>query len=110
MQVSGRGNVVRVRIGESNFLVGALPISIDYRSFASLASSKEVISRSKDIQREMFAQKYILGVDRLDYSKGIPERLRGFQRCLERYPELREKLSLMQVVVPSRSRWVSILT
>ncbi len=102
LRISGRGNVVRARIGERVLLVGALPISIDFRSFAALASVKEVVARAKDIRREMFAESYILGVDRLDYSKGIPERLRGFQRCLELHPELREKISLMQVVVPSR--------
>jgi trehalose 6-phosphate synthase len=100
--ISGRGNVQRARIEERSFLVGALPISIDFRSFSSLGSSRSVIARSKEVRREMFAEKYILGVDRLDYSKGIPERLRGFQRFLEMYPELREKISLLQVVVPSR--------
>jgi len=44
----------------------------------------------------------ILGVDRLDYSKGIPERLRAFRDALERYPELRGRIVLIQVVVPSR--------
>src|SRR5581483_5550965 len=44
----------------------------------------------------------ILGVDRLDYSKGIPERLRAFRNALERYPELRRRVVLIQVVVPSR--------
>jgi trehalose 6-phosphate synthase len=44
----------------------------------------------------------ILGVDRLDYSKGIPERLRAFRNALERHPELRGRVVLIQVVVPSR--------
>ena len=44
----------------------------------------------------------ILGSDRLDYSKGIPERLRAFRNALERYPELRGRVVLIQVVVPSR--------
>jgi trehalose 6-phosphate synthase/phosphatase len=44
----------------------------------------------------------ILGSDRLDYSKGIPERLRAFRTALERYPELRGRVVLIQVVVPSR--------
>ena len=44
----------------------------------------------------------ILGSDRLDYSKGIPERLRAFRNALERYPELRGRVVLIQIVVPSR--------
>ena len=45
----------------------------------------------------------MLGIDRLDYTKGIPERLQAFGNALERYPELREHVTLIQVVVPSRS-------
>jgi trehalose-phosphatase len=48
-------------------------------------------------------RKLILGVDRLDYSKGIPERLEAFARLLERYPEWRGKVSFVQVSVPTRS-------
>ena len=44
----------------------------------------------------------MLGSDRLDYSKGIPERLRAFRNALERYPELRGRVVLIQIVVPSR--------
>jgi trehalose-6-phosphate synthase len=46
----------------------------------------------------------ILGVDRLDSTKGIPERLAAFGNALERFPQLREKISLVQVVVPSRAK------
>jgi len=48
-------------------------------------------------------RKLILGVDRLDYSKGIPERLEAFARFLERYPEWRNRVSFVQVSVPTRS-------
>jgi trehalose 6-phosphate synthase len=44
----------------------------------------------------------MLGSDRLDYSKGIPERLRAFRDALDRYPELRGRVVLIQIVVPSR--------
>ena len=48
-------------------------------------------------------QKIIMGVDRLDYTKGIPHRLEAFENCLERYPELRGKITFVQLVVPSRT-------
>src|SRR5690606_20566237 len=47
-------------------------------------------------------RKIILGIDRLDYTKGIPYRLKAFRKALEVYPELHRKVSLVQVVVPSR--------
>src|SRR5688572_31592209 len=48
-------------------------------------------------------RKLILGVDRLDYSKGIPERLESFARLLDRFPDWRGKISFVQVSVPTRS-------
>ena len=99
---SGRGHVLRVRLNGRHFFVGSLPISIDYQSYSRKGSSRAAISRAKQIKEGLFAEKLILGVDRLDYSKGIPEKLRGFQRCLEMYPQLVEKATLYQVVVPSR--------
>jgi trehalose 6-phosphate synthase len=50
------------------------------------------------------ADHLMLGIDRLDYSKGIPERLKAFRNALQRYPDLEKKISLVQVVVPSRQR------
>jgi trehalose-6-phosphate synthase len=46
----------------------------------------------------------MLGVDRLDYTKGIPERLRAYERFLERHPEWRRRVCLVQIAVPSRDR------
>lgn len=101
-QVSGRGHIVKVRLGDRSFSMGSLPISIDYQAYSSLGGTRHAVARAKEIRQEIFGEKFILGVDRLDYSKGIPEKLRGFRRCLELYPELRERITLHQVVVPSR--------
>ncbi|MBD3298320.1 MAG: hypothetical protein GF341_06670, partial [candidate division Zixibacteria bacterium] len=49
------------------------------------------------------SRQLILGMDRLDYTKGIPERFSAFERALEKYPELRGNVSLIQVVIPSRT-------
>jgi trehalose 6-phosphate synthase/phosphatase len=62
----------------------------------------EVARRAKEL-RAVFADcQLMLGVDRLDYSKGIPERLRALRIALERHEELRGKVVLIQIVVPSR--------
>jgi alpha,alpha-trehalose-phosphate synthase [UDP-forming] len=80
----------------------AFPISIDFSTFASAASSTPVEERLASMRAEFGDRQVVLGIDRLDYTKGIPERLRGFSRTLDLYPELRKRISLVQVVVPSR--------
>lgn len=100
--VSGRGHILRVKVEDRSFFLGSLPVSIDFQAYSSLGSSRQVVSRAKAIRQEVQGDKFVLGVDRLDYSKGIPEKLKGFQRCLERFPDLRERISLHQIVVPSR--------
>ena len=82
--------------------VGAFPIGIDYRKFVEAARSKEVADRAWFIHEALPDHKVILGVDRLDYTKGIPHRIDAFALALERHPEMRRRVVLVQVVVPSR--------
>jgi alpha,alpha-trehalose-phosphate synthase [UDP-forming] len=103
VSVTGRGAVLNVQIGRRTVRVGSFPISIDYEAFARDAASEEVSTRIGWLNRSMFNRSIVLGVDRLDYTKGLPERIYGFGNALERYPELREKIILVQVVVPSRT-------
>jgi trehalose 6-phosphate synthase/phosphatase len=83
-------------------LVGAFPISIDFEEFASGASDDAVSTRASKIVRSVGDCRIILGVDRLDYTKGIPERLAAFRYLLKDHPGLHRKITLVQVVVPSR--------
>jgi len=76
--------------------VSALPLGIDYEEFASLASSAPGAGLAGGL-------KVILGVDRLDYTKGIPERLRAFEHLLETQPAHRQKVVFIQLAVPSRA-------
>jgi trehalose 6-phosphate synthase len=102
-RVEGEGNPVRLATEDREIRVGAFPISIDYQEFANLAVRPEVEQLIKSLMGYLpVQQETMLGIDRLDYTKGIPERLRGFRNALERYPELRGRLVLVQVVVPSR--------
>lgn len=82
---------------------GFLPISIDYAGFNAGAESQEVAREAIAIKQNYPDQTLVLGVDRLDYSKGIPERFLAIERLLEKYPELRKKITLLQIVVPSRT-------
>jgi trehalose 6-phosphate synthase/phosphatase len=101
-RVYGRGTVCRLITPDCQALVGAFPISIDFKGFAEQAATEEVASLAWVIHEKLPNRQLIFGVDRLDYTKGIPNRLHAFAKALELYPELRGKVSLVQVVVPSR--------
>ena len=78
------------------------PISIDAAEFARLATAPET-GRDIEAVREQFADRtLLLGVDRLDYTKGITERLLAVEMLLERRADLRRSLAFLQVAVPSR--------
>jgi trehalose 6-phosphate synthase/phosphatase len=84
--------------------VDVLPLGIDYERYYSVARSSAVRTQAGKLQERLGNCKIILSIDRLDYSKGIPERLKAFELFLENHPEHREKLILVLVVVPSRTR------
>ncbi|HFC97365.1 MAG TPA: bifunctional alpha,alpha-trehalose-phosphate synthase (UDP-forming)/trehalose-phosphatase [Thermosulfurimonas dismutans] len=83
--------------------VDAFPISIDYARFARAPEDPAVRRNLERFQEEIGDRRLILSVDRLDYTKGIPQRLRAFEAFLERYPEWREKVLLILIGVPSRT-------
>ncbi|MCU1263183.1 MAG: otsA [Bryobacterales bacterium] len=85
-------------------LVRAFPISIDFEEFSALGDSAEVAAERENWVRELKLEGKLVGagIDRIDYTKGIPERLRAFNRLLERSPEYRERLVFVQIGVPSR--------
>jgi len=80
----------------------ANPISIDVEEFTTDVQTPEVSRRLEQLRRQFEGRHVMLGVDRLDYTKGILERLLAFERLLERRADLRGKLALAQVAVPSR--------
>ncbi len=100
--IVGRGSIVRLEAGSREIRVGIFPISIDFASFEADAASKQVADCAWFLHEKLPDRQVILGIDRLDYTKGIPERFHSFRSALRRYPELRTKVSLVQVVVPSR--------
>ena len=102
VEFEGRGQVLQAEMGAHTLRVGNFPISVDFNTFVRQAAAADVAAHARELHRLLPNRKLILGVDRLDYTKGIPVRLRAFQNLLERYPDLRERVSLIQVVVPSR--------
>jgi trehalose 6-phosphate synthase/phosphatase len=83
--------------------LGVFPMGIDTGRFTSLASSKEVIQETESLRRKNEGHKLLVGIDRLDYTKGLPRRMLAIDRLLTRAPELRGKIRFIQVVVPSRT-------
>ncbi len=92
-----------IRYGDRFLKAGHYPISIDFKDFAERAASDEVADAAWYLHENYVHRQLMLGIDRLDYTKGMPERFLAFERALEKYPDLREKVSLLQVVVPSRT-------
>jgi trehalose 6-phosphate synthase len=102
IRVRGRGTTISVSAGDGARRAGVFPISIDYGDFAGRAESETVSAKARHIRDSLGARHVVLGVDRLDYTKGIPERLEAFATLLRKHPGLRGKTVLVQVVVPSR--------
>ncbi len=88
---------------ERTVRVGAVPIGIDWREFEEIASRPRVVRKAAEIRSDIGGEYVIIGVDRLDYTKGIPERLLAIEYLLERRPEYKEKLTFVQIAVPSRT-------
>jgi trehalose 6-phosphate synthase len=95
-----------VRRNHKTTRVRPFPISIDFAEFSAAAASKETDADVDRWRRDLGTgdQLVAIGVDRMDYTKGILERFRALDRLLKMYPEYREKLVFVQIAVPSRSR------
>jgi trehalose 6-phosphate synthase len=86
-------------------LVRPFPISIDFAQHEEIGSTPEVNQAARAWRQRLGLEGRVLGIgiERLDYTKGIPERLRGIDRLLETNPEWRGRLVFTQIAVPSRS-------
>lgn len=102
VRLHGKGQVVAAYVAGREVRLGAFPISIDFNEFMRRATSPEVASRARELHQVLPDRKLVLGIDRLDFTKGIPHKLRAFHDLLKRHPHAQEKITLIQVVVPSR--------
>ena len=84
--------------------VGTFPLGIPVDYFENLAASSRTQEKSARIRRGLRSECVVLGVDRLDYTKGILERLLGFERFLERNPNYHRRVTLVLIAVPSRTK------
>ena len=102
-RLAGLGNSNgTIKVNNRLIKADALPMGIDYEKYAASAQDPETLAREARYRESIGTVKLILSIDRLDYSKGIPQRLRAFELFLSKYPDFKEKVSLFMVVVPSR--------
>lgn len=91
-----------ITIDDRPVLVESFPMGIDYEKYRSLTRSKDVCKEVKQLKDIFKKKRLILSIDRLDYSKGILQRIRAFELLLELHPEYINKVTLHMIVVPSR--------
>jgi trehalose 6-phosphate synthase/phosphatase len=93
----------QMNVGNRVAKADVFPMGIDYERFANAANSPEVQHEAARIGKRVGDRKIILSVDRLDYTKGIVERLEAYELFLARNPKYRGKVTLVMVTVPSRT-------
>src|SRR5579883_322603 len=94
----------RIYVDGREIRLGVFPIGVDANTFSALAQDGDVLHEANAIRADARGEKILLGIDRLDYTKGIPRRLLAFERLLEQEPRWRGKVRLVQIAVPSRDK------
>jgi trehalose 6-phosphate synthase/phosphatase len=97
---SGMGQII---VNNRLVRVDAFPMGIDYDKFNRATEDPAIQREVEKIKKRVGERKIIISIDRLDYTKGIPQRLEAFDCFLDRNPQYREKVTLILVAVPSRT-------
>ncbi len=107
VRLFGGGRVIESGLMETaeggRFRAGAFPIGIDTAAIAAQAPAAMKRSAVRRLRDSLPGRSLVIGVDRLDYSKGLPDRMRAFERHLERHPDQGGLLTFLQIAPPSRS-------
>lgn len=91
-----------IHVGDRSVHAGAYPIGIDYADFAKAAASPKSKAAFERMRVSAAGRRTIIGVDRLDYSKGLEERFLGYRRFLEDHEDCQGEVFLLQIAPPSR--------
>lgn len=83
--------------------VGTFPIGIDPDKFIGALEKPTVQAKVRELEARLAGKRLIVGVDRLDYIKGVPHKLHAFDHFLTRYPQYQGQVTLLQVAVPTRT-------
>lgn len=99
-----QGSDELLKVGDRLTRVAALPISVDVQHLRTIAEKPHVQKRARELKESLGGRKIFLGVDRLDYTKGIDGRLKAYATFLENHPDAVESTVFLQVAVPSREK------
>ncbi|HVI46156.1 MAG TPA: bifunctional alpha,alpha-trehalose-phosphate synthase (UDP-forming)/trehalose-phosphatase [Chitinophaga sp.] len=100
LPVTTAANVVSYN--DRSIVVETFPMGIDYDKYSSLVGTPAVQQQVRQLKENFQQERMVLSIDRLDYSKGILQRLEAFELLLQMYPEYQGKVILYMIVVPSR--------
>ncbi|RYE20979.1 MAG: bifunctional alpha,alpha-trehalose-phosphate synthase (UDP-forming)/trehalose-phosphatase [Sphingobacteriales bacterium] len=100
LPVNASSNVITV--DDRPVVVESFPMGIDDEKYTALTRTKKVIEEAQHLKETFKKRRIMLCIDRLDYSKGILQRLQAFELLLEQHPEYKEQVVLHMIVVPSR--------
>ncbi len=89
-------------LGGRRIKLGVFPVEIEPRAFARMAAEMEHSEQCERLRRSLQGEQLILGVDRLDPTKGLVQRLIGYRRLLEKHESLRRQVTLLQIAAVSR--------
>jgi trehalose 6-phosphate synthase/phosphatase len=96
-------NMGIINTGNRVLKVDTFPMGIDFPLYANSIDDPQVKKLMKTYREQLGDRSMILSVDRLDYTKGIPQRLHAFDAFLNKHPEYKEKVVMIEVAVPSRT-------
>jgi trehalose 6-phosphate synthase len=91
-----------IHVGDRSVHAAAYPIGIDYKEFQEAVASPRAAEAYNRLKKSADGRHTIIGVDRLDYSKGLAERFEGYRRFLEEHEECRGRVFMLQIAPPSR--------
>lgn len=92
----------RLQVGRRQVRLGAFPVEIEAQEFSAIAEDAWLAAPTERLRRSLSGQRLILGVDRMDPTKGLMQRLAGYRRLLETRPEWHRRTTLLQIAAESR--------
>jgi trehalose 6-phosphate synthase len=92
----------KIQYKDRTISLGKYVVGIDFQRFTDAMNDRAIQSRIQELETLYKDKTVIIGVDRMDYTKGLPEKLEGFRVFLDEHPEWSEKVVLIQIAIPSR--------
>ena len=93
----------RIKVDGGELIADVFPIGIDVGEIQQLAIAAQDLQQVKNMIESLNGRELIIGVDRLDYSKGLVQRFLAYERLLEKYPKAQKVVTLMQIAPPTRT-------